>query len=105
MEGTKNFYKFLEDISKGVRFYKADALQPIYLLKRAFLLKKINGQAKILMNNPRGVFRTQSHIYAFINFFKNVLSQMLHWILNTPLSSERLLQEYDCMTNSPSLMI
>ena len=40
MEGTKNVYKFLEDISKGVRFYKADALQPIYLLKRAFLQKK-----------------------------------------------------------------
>ena len=41
MEGTKNFCKFLEDISKEVRFYKAAALQPIYLLKRAFLLKKI----------------------------------------------------------------
>ena len=51
MEGTKNFYKFLEDISKGVRFYKADALQPIYLLKRAFLQKKINGQAKILITH------------------------------------------------------
>ena len=41
MEGTKNFCKFSEDISKGVRFYKADALQPIYLLKRALLLKKV----------------------------------------------------------------
>ena len=41
MEGTKNFYKFLEDISKKVRFYKAAALHPIYLLERAFLLKKI----------------------------------------------------------------
>ena len=41
MEGTKNFYKFLEDISKGVRSYKAAALQPINLLKRALLLKKI----------------------------------------------------------------
>ena len=38
---TKIFCKFLEDISKEVRFNKADALQPIYLLKRAFLLKKI----------------------------------------------------------------
>ena len=35
MEGTKNFGKFLEDISKGIPFYKAAALQPIYLLKRA----------------------------------------------------------------------
>ena len=41
MKGTKNFCKFLEDITKGVRFYKAAALQPIYLLKKAFLLKKI----------------------------------------------------------------
>ena len=41
MEGTKNFCKFLEGISKEVRFYKAAALQSIYLLKRAFLLKKI----------------------------------------------------------------
>ena len=41
MEGTKNFRKFLEDISKGVRLYKAAALQPIYLLKRTLLLKKI----------------------------------------------------------------
>ena len=41
MKGHKNFRKFLEDISKGVRFYKAAALQPIYLLKRTLLLKKI----------------------------------------------------------------
>ena len=41
MEGNKNFRKFLEDISKGVRFCKAAALQPICLLKRALLLKKI----------------------------------------------------------------
>ena len=41
MEGTRNFSKFLEDISKGVRFYKAAALQPICLLKRARLLKKL----------------------------------------------------------------
>ena len=41
MEGNKNFRKFLEDISEGVRFYKAAALQPIYLLKRTLLLKKI----------------------------------------------------------------
>ena len=34
MEGTKHFCKFLEDISKGVRFYKAATLQPIYLLKK-----------------------------------------------------------------------
>ena len=40
MEGTKYFCKFLEDISKGVRFYKAATLQPIYLLKRTLLLKK-----------------------------------------------------------------
>ena len=40
-QGTKNFRKFLEDISKGVRFYKAAALQPIYLLKRTLLLKKM----------------------------------------------------------------
>ena len=41
MEGTKSFCKLLEDINKEVRFYKAAALQPIYLLKRTFLLKKI----------------------------------------------------------------
>ena len=41
MEGTKNLCKYLEDISKGIPFYKAAALQPIYLLKRAFLMKKI----------------------------------------------------------------
>ena len=41
MEGTKNFRKFLEDVSKGVRLYKAAALQHIYLLKRTLLLKKI----------------------------------------------------------------
>ena len=41
MEGTKSFCKLLEDINKEVRFYKAAALQPIYLLKRVFLLKKI----------------------------------------------------------------
>ena len=41
MKGTKNVCKFLEDTSKGVRFYKAAALQPIYLLKRTLLLKKI----------------------------------------------------------------
>ena len=41
MKGNKNFRKFLEDISKGVRFYKAAALQPIYLLKRTLLLKKV----------------------------------------------------------------
>ena len=41
MEGTKRFCKFLEDISKEVRFYKTAALQHMYLLKRASLLKKI----------------------------------------------------------------
>ena len=41
MEGTKNVGKFLEHIIKELRFNKAAALQPIYLLKRAFLLKKI----------------------------------------------------------------
>ena len=35
------FCKFLEDMGKGVRFYKAAALQPIYLLKRTLLLQKI----------------------------------------------------------------
>ena len=39
MEDTKNFCKFLKD--KGVQFYKATAVHPIYLLKRALLLKKI----------------------------------------------------------------
>ena len=46
MEGTKYFRKFLQNISKGVRFYKAAVLQPIYLLKSAFLLEKI------LMQSP-----------------------------------------------------
>ena len=41
MEGIICFCKFLEDMSKGVRFYKAATLQPIYLLKRTLLLQKI----------------------------------------------------------------
>ena len=41
MEGTKYFCKLLKDISKGVQFYKAAPLQPLYLLKRALFLKKI----------------------------------------------------------------
>ena len=42
MESTKNICKLLEDLSKGVQFYKVAALLlPIYLLKRALLLKKI----------------------------------------------------------------
>ena len=40
MEGIISFFKFLKDIPKGGRFYKAAALQPIYLLKRKLLLKK-----------------------------------------------------------------
>ena len=40
-EGTKNYWNLLEDISKGIRFSKAAAVQPIYLLKKALLLKKI----------------------------------------------------------------
>ena len=40
-QGTKNFRKFSEDISKGVRFYKVAVLQPIYLLRKALLLKKM----------------------------------------------------------------
>ena len=40
MEDMKKFCKFIEDVSKGVRFYKAVAFQPMYLLKKAFLLKK-----------------------------------------------------------------
>ena len=61
----------------------------------------------------RGVFRTQSHIYdrgflqkeASAIFLNNALSQMLGWVLNTPLRSERLLQECEYMANSPSLII
>ena len=59
-------------------------------------------------SNSRGVIRTQSHVYdgaflqkeAVTNFFKNALSQTLDLVLNTPLSSERLLQECEYMTNS-----
>ena len=40
MAGTKNVCKVLEDIIKEVRFYNSAALQPIYLLKKTFLLKK-----------------------------------------------------------------
>ena len=36
-------------------------------------------------------------------FFKNFPPQMLDWVLNNP--SERLLQEWEYMTNSPFLMI
>ena len=41
MKGTKKFCKFIEDTSEGVQFYKAAALQPKNLPKRALLLKKI----------------------------------------------------------------
>ena len=55
----------------------------------------------------------QLHIYdgAFLqkeavsNFFKNALSHMLDWVLNTPLSSERLVQECEYMANSLSLIM
>ena len=95
MKGTKNFGKFLEDISKGVRFYKATALQPRYLLKRALLLKKIlfmlnsNNPYTVYKSNSRGVFRTQSHIYegAFLQrkpsvIFSKTLYPMLDLVLN-----------------------
>ena len=82
--------------------------------------ENFNGHAKIPITHilyrrtkPRGVFRTHSHIYdgAFLqkeavsNFFKTFSPQMLDWVLNTPLSSEKLRQECEHMTNSPSLMI
>ena len=106
MEGTKNFCKLLEDTSKGDRFYKTADLQPIYLLKRALLLRKI---LMIML----GVFRTKPHIYdgAFLqkytvrNLFQSALSQMFDWVLNIPLSSERFIREYEYMTNSSSLII
>ena len=87
MKGTKNVCKFLEDISKGARFYKAAALQPMCLVKRTLLLKTIlklfhqnsNNTYAVQRNSSRGVFRTQSHIYdggfmqkeAISNFFIN----------------------------------
>ena len=39
------------------------------------------------------------------NFGKSSSSQMFDRVLNTPLSSEKLLQECEYMTNSPSLII
>ena len=42
--------KFLEDINKGVWFYKVPVLQPKYLLKKnIYSEKKFNGHAKILI--------------------------------------------------------
>ena len=91
MEGTKNFSKFLEDISKGVRFHKAAGLQPICLVKRKLLLKKIlmfmlkfNNPYTVNNNNPRGVFGTQSHIYDGA-FLLHALSQLLDWVLKSEL--------------------
>ena len=91
MEGTKNFSKFLEDISKGVRFHKAAGLQPICLVKRKLLLKKIlmfmlkfNNPYTVYNNNPRGVFGTQSHIYDGA-FLLHALSQLLDWVLKSEL--------------------
>ena len=44
--------KSLEDISKGVRFYNAFALQPIYILKKSIYSKEnFNGHAKIIITH------------------------------------------------------
>ena len=52
MEDMKNFCKFLEDVSKGVRFYKAVAFQPMYLLKKSIPSEEnFNGHAKILITH------------------------------------------------------
>ena len=53
MKGTKNFCKFIEDISKGVRFYEAAALQPICLLKKknSPSEENFNDYAKILITH------------------------------------------------------
>ena len=41
MKGTNKFCKFIEDTREGDQFYKAAALQPKNVLKRALLVKKI----------------------------------------------------------------
>ena len=52
MEGTKSFGKFLVDISKEVRFYKYDAPQPIYFLKKSMHSEEnFNGQTKVLITH------------------------------------------------------
>ena len=121
MEGTKNYWNLLEDISKGIRFYKAAALQPIYLLKKSTPSKEnFNDYAKI-QSAPTLYRRTTPEAYLEPNrtstielfckkktssiFFQSALSQMFDWVLNKPLNSERLLQEFEFMINSPSLVI
>ena len=49
--------------------------------------------------------KNNQHVKAINNFRKSASSQMFGRILNTPLSSEKLLQECEYMTNSPSLII
>ena len=52
MKGTKKFCKFLEDISKGVRFYKAAALQPVYIYQKEHSSEEnFHGYAKILIRD------------------------------------------------------
>ena len=49
--------------------------------------------------------KNNQRLKAVYNFRKNASSQMFDRILNTLLSSEKLLQECEYMTNSPSLII
>ena len=49
--------------------------------------------------------KNNQQLKAVNNFRKSASFQMFDRVLNTPLSSEKLLQECECMTNSPSLII
>ena len=49
--------------------------------------------------------KNNQRVKAANNFRKNTSSQMFNRVLNTPLSSEKILQECEYMTNSPSLLI
>ena len=119
MEGTNFFCKCLEYISKRVRFYKAATLRSIMFTKRSISSEEnFNGHAKILITHilyrnttpeaylePSRPSTMELFLQKDANFFKNFPPQMLDWVLNIPLSSERLLQKCEYMTNLPSLMI
>ena len=110
----------LKDLGKWAQFYKAAVVQPTFLLKRGLLprknliitLKFLHRATTLEAYLEPSRRSTMEHFYknnqrlrAVNNFRKNASFQMLHRVLNTPLSSEKLLQEWEYMTILSSLII
>ena len=124
---TTNYRKVLKilmnsfkDLGKWAQFYKAAVVQPTYLLKRGLLpgknliitLKFLHRATTLevyLEPSRRSMmehfYKNNQRLRAVNNFRKNASFQMFHRVLNTPLSPEKLLQEWEYMTNLPSLII